>query len=286
MIVVFAANGRIGGAAARAFLEHGAPVRAFVRSAERAQELRRRGAEIVVGSLEKPDDVRRALEGARAVFHVCPFLQHSDPLASELEMGRRIVDAAKAAGVQHHLYVSAFGCDRTGTGVRQLENKATIEGWIKAAGLPYTFLRANFLMDHFRRQLDEIRTGRLSGAVKPEVAVSMVAIRDVAAAAWAVLRDRKNGAAFDLVGPRAITFAEAAEAFGLALGRRVTYDCRPAAEWSQTVWGAQSPALAQDCARLFDLYNQGGFIASPLPLLRELGLRPISIIDFALAVVR
>jgi uncharacterized protein YbjT (DUF2867 family) len=287
MIVVFGANGRIGGAAARAFLEHGAAVRAFVRSAERAQELRRRGAEIVIGSLEKPDDVRRAVDGANAVFHVCPFgLQHPDPLSFELEMGRRIIDAAKAAGVQHHLYVSAFGCDRPGGGVRQLENKATIEGWIKAAGLPYTFLRANYLMDHFKRQLDEIRTGRLAGAMKPEVALSLVAIRDVAKAAWTAFRDKKTGAAYDLVGPRPVTFVEAAEAFGLALGRRVTYDCRPAAEWSQAVWGGQSPALAQDCARLFDLYNRGGFVASPLPLLRELGLRPISIIDFALAAVR
>lgn len=287
MIVVFGATGRIGGAAARAFLEHGAAVRAFVRSAERAQDLRRRGAEIFVGSLDKPDDVRRALDGAATAFHVCPFgLRHSDPLSFELEIGRRIIDAAKAAGVRHHLYVSAFGCDRPGTGVRQLENKAMTEGWIKAAGLPYTFLRANFLMDHFKRQLEEMRAGRLSGAMKPEAPLSIVAIQDIAKAAWISVRDKKTGAAFELVGPRPVTFVEVAEAFGLALGRRVTYDRRPAHEWAQTVWGDQSAALAEDCARLFDLFNRGEFVASSLPLLRELGLRPISIIDYSLTAVR
>ena len=286
MLVVFGATERCGGAVAHAFLERGVAVRALVRSPERAQDLRRRGAEICVGDLAREADVRTALEGATTVFHAGPLpVDHPDPVAFELEAARRIVDAAKAVGVQHHIFLSSLGADQH-TGVPQIDSKARIEDWIKSAGLPYTFLRAGLLMDDFKSDLDAIRTGRLLGAARAEVAVSLVAAQDVAKAAWASFRAKKPGAAFELVGPRPVTFVEVAEAFGLALGRRVSYQSLAPQAWADPERLRVSPRYAELLVALYECVNRGGFVGNPTALLRALGVRPISIIDFALGAVR
>lgn len=286
MVVVFNASGRFGGAAARAFLERGVPVRAVVGDPERAADLKRRGAELYRANYRRPDSLRGAMDGATAVIHSTPWrLDSTDPMGQEKALGGAIVESAKSAGVLHYIYLSALGADSK-SAVAQFRVKAEIESRIRDAGLPYTFLRANLFMDHFKRQMPEIRSGKLSGPLKSGVPISLVAIQDVAKAAWTAFREKKIGMTFELVGPRPITFTDVAEAFALALGRRVLYEPMPPREWVETAWSNLPAPLREDAAVMFGVFNQGEFIAGPLPLLNQLGIRPISIIDFALAAVR
>ena len=61
--------GGIGGAVVRILLERKVPVRAFVRrDDERADALRRAGAEIVVGDLTRTEDVARAVDSCRRIY--------------------------------------------------------------------------------------------------------------------------------------------------------------------------------------------------------------------------
>ena len=61
--------GGIGGAVVRILLERQVPVRAFVRrDDERADALRRAGAEIVVGDLTRTEDVARAVDSCRRIY--------------------------------------------------------------------------------------------------------------------------------------------------------------------------------------------------------------------------
>jgi NAD(P)-dependent dehydrogenase (short-subunit alcohol dehydrogenase family) len=79
VIAIFGANGRVGGAAARALLDRGLPVRAVVRDTGRAAVLGERGAELVTADLRVPDDVARAVKGADAALVVCPMLVQALP---------------------------------------------------------------------------------------------------------------------------------------------------------------------------------------------------------------
>ena len=71
-ILVTGAAGRVGAVGrivAELLLEKGCPVRAMVyREDERAEQLRRLGAEVVVGDLQSPGDVMRAMKGCRRVY--------------------------------------------------------------------------------------------------------------------------------------------------------------------------------------------------------------------------
>src|SRR3954451_4255580 len=66
--------GGIGGAVVRILLERQIPVRAFVRrDDERADALRRAGAEIFVGDLTRTEDVAPAVDSCRRIYFGMSF---------------------------------------------------------------------------------------------------------------------------------------------------------------------------------------------------------------------
>jgi len=72
--LITGATGATGGAAAVQLLEQGRQVRAFVhRADERSENLRKLGAEVVVGDLLEFDAVRDALKGVDRAYFVYPI---------------------------------------------------------------------------------------------------------------------------------------------------------------------------------------------------------------------
>lgn len=282
MVLVMGATGRTGGAAAAGFFRKMEPVRVLIRSEGRRQEMEDAGYEVVIGDLTRDSDVRRAMDGVDAVYHVAPQpLDHPDPVALELEIGRRVVDAAKDACVGHLIYLSVFGVDRK-TGIPHFESKAAIEKWILDAGLAYTFLRPCSFMENFDRQKDEILSGTLTGAMMPSIPLSIVSVEDIGRAAAAAYTWKKKNRAYDLVGPRGVTFTEVAAAFSLALGKPVTYRHLPARQWAEGAKAFMSPKFADDLAMMFERYNDGTFVGKPTAMREELGVEPTSIEGYAM----
>src|SRR5690606_14788163 len=102
-VIVTGATGKQGGAVARALLRGGLPVhvRVLDPGSEPAAALGSLGAVSVRGDLGDVASLRAALAGARGVFSV----QVPDLAApagdSEVRHGRNLVEAARAAGVEH-----------------------------------------------------------------------------------------------------------------------------------------------------------------------------------------
>src|SRR5262252_8786605 len=117
-ILVTGATGQQGGATARHLLARGFSVRALVRdpSAPAARELTRIGAELIVGDMDDPGSLCRAMRGAHGVFSVQPALIPPRFAEHELERGINVFEAARASGVEHFVYSSVAGADR-GTGI-------------------------------------------------------------------------------------------------------------------------------------------------------------------------
>src|SRR5947199_8911673 len=108
-VLVTGATGKQGGAAARALLKAGIPVRALVRNPDRARAVRELGAELVVGDLHDPESLAPAMKGVRGVFSVqLPDMANLDG-DSEWVQGRNLVDAAREAGVAHFVHTSVSG---------------------------------------------------------------------------------------------------------------------------------------------------------------------------------
>ena len=106
-IVVCGATGRQGGAVARHLAADGWAVRALTRdpASPKARALAERGIEVVRADMADRASLHAAFSGAYGVYSV------QNPMISgfeaEVEQGRNVADAAKAAGVQHVVYGSA-----------------------------------------------------------------------------------------------------------------------------------------------------------------------------------
>ena len=122
LILVSGATGQQGGAVARSLLKRGFPVRALTRSPEKpeAQALAEGGAELVRGDLENRASLDQALEGVHGVFSVQNFWESG--YEREVQQGKTLADAAKAAGVRHVVY-SSVGSAHRETGISHFDSK-------------------------------------------------------------------------------------------------------------------------------------------------------------------
>jgi dihydroflavonol-4-reductase len=99
---------------ARQLALRGEPIRALVRGSSRRENLEGLGAEIVIGDLQDPASLRRAVEGCGTVYHVGADyrLWAPDPQAlyrSNVEGTRNLLQACRDAGVAKVVYTSSVG---------------------------------------------------------------------------------------------------------------------------------------------------------------------------------
>ena len=89
-------------------------------------------------------------------------------------------------------------------------------------GLNALHLRAGYFMENTLAQIGIIRSfGMMAGPIRADVPLAMIATRDIgAAAAEALLRlDFRGRQTQELLGPRDVTYTEAARVIGTAIGK-------------------------------------------------------------------
>lgn len=112
VVVVTGAGGFVGSAVARLLSGAGHRVRAIVRASSPRRNLEGTGFEEVAGDLRDPDVAGRAMQGARALFHVAADYRLWAPDPDEirrnnLAMTGAVMRAALAAGVERVVYTSS-----------------------------------------------------------------------------------------------------------------------------------------------------------------------------------
>src|SRR3712207_2415901 len=121
MILVTGATGSTGSELTRLLASRGVPVRAMVRSRDRATALAAlAGVEVGVGDFDDPASVERALRGIEKAF----LLTDSSERAEARQ--RAFVDAARRTGLRHVVKLSQFAADE-GSPVRFLRYHAAVE---------------------------------------------------------------------------------------------------------------------------------------------------------------
>lgn len=92
------------------------------------------------------------VEGAHTVFFVTNFWEHMSA-AKEIEQGKAVTDASKAAGVKHLIFSSLINVTKATNGrlphVSHFDGKADIEDYIRGSGVPATFVMPGFFMSNF-----------------------------------------------------------------------------------------------------------------------------------------
>ena len=126
--LITGATGLLGSHIAEQLRADGQAVRALVRPGSDTTFLRQIDAELVEGDLRDPAAVRRAVAGARVVYHCAARVTDWGPwsafVAETVKTTRAVVDACRAEGVERLLHassISVYGHPRLGTGERITE---------------------------------------------------------------------------------------------------------------------------------------------------------------------
>jgi uncharacterized protein YbjT (DUF2867 family) len=258
MYAITGITGKVGGALARQLLAKGKSVRAVLRNAAKADAWAARGCQITLASMEEPDQLARAFEGAEGVFILPP--SDFDPAPGYPE-ARRVIDAVttalRRAKPKKTLCLSTIGADAPHDNL--LTQRTLMEQAVGQVGLPLTILRPGWFTENALWDVASARDeGVLHSFLQPaDRPFPMVATQDVgSAAADLLLQDWDGRRLVELEGPARVSPNDLAAAFAAALGRPVKVEIVPRTSW-EALFTAQGMKNPLPRMRMLDGFNEG-----------------------------
>jgi uncharacterized protein YbjT (DUF2867 family) len=243
MIVITGATGHTGKVVAEALLAKGEKIRVLGRDAGRLQPFVQNGAEAVVGSADNPDSIEKAFEGATAAFlMIPPTMEKPSFRAFQDQVSDAYAAVITKSRTPYVVTLSSIGADQSEgvgpvVGLHNLEQKMN-----RIAGLHVLHLRPVGFMENLFMSVEPLRSmGLLPGPVPPEVAVPMIATRDIGeyAATRLQARDFSGSSTPELHGERDLTMKEVATIVGNAIGK-------PKLSYMQVPFTMLEPAMVQN----------------------------------------
>lgn len=278
MILVIGASGAVGKPTIGALVAEGAAVRALTSNDASAASLKETGvAETVVGDLREGADLARAMDGTETVFFVMPRFQ-----ADEAEAGRRVVDAAKAAGVGHFVYCSVFNPQCRA--LLHHAQKLDVEEHLIESGLTFSIIRPAMFMQNLNMEWAQVSAdGVYPRPYSPDRMMAVIDTADLgAAAARIVLDETLRGGCYDLCGDR-LTHSQMADVLSDVMGKPVKAEARSLADWEAAARSrGASDYFIESYGRMCAHYDSHGLAGgNPLTLRAILGRAPTGYQAFA-----
>ncbi len=218
MILVVGASGHLGQAAVQRLLADGWQVRVMARNPSSAKALGQQGVEIVQGDLRDPASLQRACLGVDRVLAAAHALNGkgtNNPHTVDAQGNMRLVDAAKATGVSHFVFISALGASLQSP-VEFFRIKYRAEEYLRSSGLKFTILRPSAYMDLWGAMIGEpiMKQGQASIFGSGRNPINFVAVEDVADLIMKVLQDPEFiGKTLDVGGPENLTLNQVVSIF-------------------------------------------------------------------------
>jgi uncharacterized protein YbjT (DUF2867 family) len=286
-ILVTGAAGAVGGIGrtlTELMLARGYKVRAMVRREDqRAEALRRLGAEVVQGDLTDLASMHRAIRGCRRIYF------GMSTSAAYLEA------TVNTAAVARHYGVEAF-VNMSQMTVSQMSISETTDSpqhklhWLSEqalswSGLPVVTMRPTVFLEGFFLQLaapgvqasDTLALPFGGGKTSPISAV------DVARAAAVILGDPAPhiGQIYDLTGSESADMNHYASVFSEALGRPIRYRDVPLPAWSEGLRQMKFPEhVVRHLSAMAELTKQGRYDRMTDVLYKLTGKAPMNMHDF------
>jgi uncharacterized protein YbjT (DUF2867 family) len=212
--LVTGATGDVGSKVVNRLLERGERPRVFVRDAEKARAIFADRVEIVTGDLADAASLRAAFAGIDAVFLVNsgPEIPQRDEMAARTANDSAVKRLVKLSSmdVEHGLAIGAW--------------HERGEAAIRAAGIPFTFVRPTGFMSNL---LAWSRSIKAEGVVRSSTADGRRAFihsDDIAAVAVEALTSAQyEGQYLAITGPEALSFAEVTSKIGAAIGKKLRF---------------------------------------------------------------
>ncbi|HEY9694037.1 MAG TPA: SDR family oxidoreductase [Oculatellaceae cyanobacterium] len=145
---VAGATGETGRRIVQELVKRQIPVRAFVRNLETAREILPPEAELVTGDLFSVESLKSAIADSTVLLCATgakPSFDPTNPYKVDYEGTKNLVDAAKATGIEHFVFVSSLCTSKLFHPLNLfwliLVWKKRAEEYIQKSGLTYTIVR-------------------------------------------------------------------------------------------------------------------------------------------------
>lgn len=224
-ILVTGFTGNVGQEVAKALRIKNSPFKCAVRNVEKSKVKFGLDYDYVRFDLSNPDTFEQALENIDKIFLIYP------PELSGPEALHPFFEKVKEKGIKHIVYLSIKDVQFLPFIPHHKNEKA-----IKAAKLPYTFLRAGYFMQNLNMfLLNELKENGRIFVPAGKGKTSFIDVRDIAeVAVLALLGGTQHvNKSYCLTGKEAIDFDEVAKRMSSILGKKITYTNPNARDFQQ-----------------------------------------------------
>lgn len=284
MIAIVGATGNIGKRLTEILLKKGQKVRAIVRNADKAKDLKDQGAELFTADVYDTAALTKAFESADAAFiMIPPHYSAPDMRADQNKISEALTQAIQKSGVKYVVSLSSLGAhlsEKAGPVNGLFDHEQRLN---KNFSGNIIHLRPSFFMENHLMNVSLIKNmGIMGGPLKPDVKQPMIATQDIAdeAANRLMKKDFKGQVVEELQGERDLSMKEVTRAIAQAIGK-------PELNYVQFAYEDAEKAMVQmglspDAARLLIEMNRSineGIIQRTQPR-NEQSTTPTSIEEF------
>lgn len=233
-VLVYGGTGSQGSAVVWKLLQTGHTPYVLTRNPEKAEAMRAKGAEIVVGDLADADSLYAASQQVDAVALMTPAFLPDPSQAPVYTM--RAIDAAKAAGVKLIVYNTSGTVISQRTGNPMYDMRLDLIDYLHNSGVPYITIQPTAYMENLLGPWTRpavVERDVLPYPVEEDTPLGWIATEDVGALiAEAFNHPELAGERIAVSGIENVTGPELAESFSQALGRKITYYAMPLDEFA------------------------------------------------------
>jgi uncharacterized protein YbjT (DUF2867 family) len=284
MILITGAGGKTGKSLIKV-LSNVESVLAFVHRAEQLPVAKSLGAQkIIVGDLRDGSAIRAAVQGVRAVYHVCPNMS-----PDEVVIGKLVIEEARNAGTEHLVYHSVLHPQTEK--MAHHSQKLRVEEMIFESGLPFTILQpAPYMQNLLANWKSIVEEGVLRVPDSIDSKFSFIDLEDIAEVAKIVLTEPGHfNAIYELAGTLPMSHVEVSEIIGNVLKRVVRAEKEETSDWqrrtstalARNARSAQREEYAlENLVKMFDYYDRWGLGGNPNVLRWILKREPTSFQSF------
>jgi uncharacterized protein YbjT (DUF2867 family) len=277
MIAVTGAGGKTGRAILQALAQRGVAMRALVHRASDGAKVAVAGAtEWLVGEMSDVATLERLLQGAVALYHICPNMH-----PHEAEIGARVVACAQRAKVQHLVYHSVLHPQTAA--MPHHWQKMLVEDQLFASGLPFTILQPTAYMQNLLPYAESVRREGVYRVPYPvSIRIALVDLRDVAEVAARVLTESGHtDATYELVGTLPLSQLEVAETWATQWEQNVQAEELSLEAWEREARQSSLGDYAiQTLRQMFRYYAAYGLVGNANVLRWLLGRAPTTLAEF------
>jgi uncharacterized protein YbjT (DUF2867 family) len=217
-ILITGATGNVGSAVLDILSSTDANLRALVHDEPKAQSLRDRGVEAILGDFLEPESLAPALEGVGTVLLITPI--HPE----QVRQAANVIEAARDSDNDPRIVRLSVAQASHEAPTKNSRQHAQIEEELISSRLPYTLLRPTTFMQNTLATARAVASeGRIYQPFK-DGKLGMIDARDMGKVAAKVLTEEGHeGKTYTLTGPAAISFHDIAEMLSAVLRKKVDY---------------------------------------------------------------